>query len=233
MRKTKGEETKRSFTGGAQAPDVVSRHHTHFVGPNQCCSAVVQQIVVPVSTVWSVVRRFDNPQAYKHFVKSCHVVVGDNDVGTLREVHVISSLPVANRTKVLQVVPPRLVLRLQRSVVQVRCTKEDGQSEQPPLITTNPQQPPSLSQSPQPIPPPPPSPTPKVSNKRGDVFAFNRPTSERIMEWVVSANNTWNEFGWDNLLHGIHGHLWWAILKTHVPLSSSIFMHAVRNMRLI
>ncbi|KAL6331988.1 hypothetical protein AAG906_020341 [Vitis piasezkii] len=31
-----------------------------------------------------------------------------------------------------QVVPPRLVLRLQRSVVQVRCTKEDGQSEQPP-----------------------------------------------------------------------------------------------------
>ncbi|WKA04324.1 hypothetical protein VitviT2T_022373 [Vitis vinifera] len=109
---------KRSpLTSATQAPDVVSRHHTHFVGPNQCCSAVVQQIVVPVSTVWSVVRRFDNPQAYKHFVKSCHVVVGDNDVGTLREVHVISNLPVANRTKVLQVVPPRLVLRLQRSVV--------------------------------------------------------------------------------------------------------------------
>ena len=44
---------------------------------------------------------------------------------------------VANKTKALQVVPLRLVLRLQRSVVQVRCTKEDGQSEQPPPVTTN------------------------------------------------------------------------------------------------
>ena len=42
---------------------------------------------------------------------------------------------VSNKTKALQVVPPRLVLRLQRSVVQVRCTKEDGQSEQPPPVT--------------------------------------------------------------------------------------------------
>ncbi|XP_021908830.1 abscisic acid receptor PYL4 [Carica papaya] len=79
----------------AQVPDAVARHHTHAVGPNQCCSAVVQQISAPVSTVWSVVRRFDNPQAYKHFVKSCHVIVGDGDVGTLREVRVISGLPAA------------------------------------------------------------------------------------------------------------------------------------------
>ena len=42
---------------------------------------------------------------------------------------------VSNKTKALQVVPPRLVLRLQRSVVQVRCTKEDGQSKQPPPVT--------------------------------------------------------------------------------------------------
>ncbi|KAL2330676.1 hypothetical protein Fmac_018257 [Flemingia macrophylla] len=62
---------------------------------HQCCSAVVQEIAAPVSTVWSVVRRFDNPQAYKHFVKSCHVIVGDGDVGSLREVRVISGLPAA------------------------------------------------------------------------------------------------------------------------------------------
>ncbi|GLT92767.1 hypothetical protein SLE2022_105890 [Rubroshorea leprosula] len=84
-------------------PDSVARYHTHPVGPNQCCSAVVQQIAAPVSTVWSVVRRFDNPQAYKHFVKSCHVIVGDGDVGTLREVHVISGLPAARSTERLEI----------------------------------------------------------------------------------------------------------------------------------
>ncbi|KAJ0103378.1 hypothetical protein Patl1_06683 [Pistacia atlantica] len=56
-----------------------------------------------VSTVWSVVRRFDNPQAYKHFVKSCHVIVGDGHVGTLREVHVVSGLPAANSTERLEI----------------------------------------------------------------------------------------------------------------------------------
>ncbi|XP_022743019.1 abscisic acid receptor PYL4-like [Durio zibethinus] len=84
-------------------PDSVAHHHTHPVGPNQCCSAVVQQIAAPVSTVWSVVRRFDNPQAYKHFVKSCHVIVGDGEVGTLREVHVISGLPAARSTERLEI----------------------------------------------------------------------------------------------------------------------------------
>lgn len=86
-----------------QVPDSVVRFHTHPVGPNQCCSAVIQRISAPVSTVWSVVRRFDNPQAYKHFVKSCHVIVGDGDVGTLREVRVISGLPAASSTERLEI----------------------------------------------------------------------------------------------------------------------------------
>ncbi|GAA0185378.1 hypothetical protein LIER_32666 [Lithospermum erythrorhizon] len=87
----------------ADIPDTVALHHTHRVGPNQCCSAVIQHISAPISTVWSVVRRFDNPQAYKHFVKSCHVIVGDGNVGTLREVHVISGLPAANSTERLEI----------------------------------------------------------------------------------------------------------------------------------
>ncbi|OWM81674.1 abscisic acid receptor PYL4-like [Punica granatum] len=85
-------------------PEVVSRHHTYAVGPNQCCSAVVQHIDAPASTIWSVVRRFDTPQAYKHFVKSCRVIIGDGDVGTLREVHVISGLPAACSTERLEIV---------------------------------------------------------------------------------------------------------------------------------
>ncbi|KAL8205379.1 hypothetical protein R6Q57_008930 [Mikania cordata] len=54
---------------------------------------IIQSISAPVETVWSVVRRFDNPQAYKHFLKSCNVVLGDGDVGSVREVQVVSGLP--------------------------------------------------------------------------------------------------------------------------------------------
>ncbi|XP_038714473.1 abscisic acid receptor PYL4-like [Tripterygium wilfordii] len=85
-------------------PDHVERLHTRAVGPNQCCSSVVQTIEAPVSTVWSVVRRFDNPQAYKHFLKSCHVILGDGKaVGTLREVRVVSGLPAASSTERLEI----------------------------------------------------------------------------------------------------------------------------------
>ncbi|KAF7845275.1 abscisic acid receptor PYL4-like [Senna tora] len=90
-------------SSSASVPDTVARYHSHAVSPNQCCSAVTQEIAAPVSTVWSVVRRFDNPQAYKHFVKSCHVLVGDGDVGTLREIHVISGLPAVNSTERLEI----------------------------------------------------------------------------------------------------------------------------------
>ncbi|KAK1571200.1 hypothetical protein Q3G72_013268 [Acer saccharum] len=84
--------------------DALPGYHKRKVGPGQCCSYVVQTIEAPVSVVWAVVRRFDNPQAYKHFVKSCHVVDGDgNNVGTLREVHVISGLPAARSTERLEI----------------------------------------------------------------------------------------------------------------------------------
>jgi abscisic acid receptor (PYR/PYL family) len=100
-------------------PDTVARYHTHAVGPNQCCSAVVQEISSPVVTVWSVVRRFDNPQAYKQFVKSCNVVGGDGDVGTLREVSVVSGLPAARSTERLE------ILDEERHVISFRIVDGD------------------------------------------------------------------------------------------------------------
>lgn len=87
----------------SSVPDYVSCYHTRSVGPNQCCSAVVKIINAPVSTVWSIVRRFDNPQAYKHFVKSCHLINGDGDIGTLRQVHVVSGLPAESSTERLEI----------------------------------------------------------------------------------------------------------------------------------
>ncbi|KAK4797543.1 hypothetical protein SAY86_029869 [Trapa natans] len=84
-------------------PEALARYHNHEVGQDQCCSVVVQMIAAPVSAVWSVVRRFDNPQAYKNFLKSCHVIDGDGRVGTLREVTVVSGLPAASSTERLEI----------------------------------------------------------------------------------------------------------------------------------
>ncbi|KAK7385791.1 hypothetical protein VNO78_31654 [Psophocarpus tetragonolobus] len=86
-------------------PETVARHHAHAVGPNQCCSVVIQEIEAPVSAVWGVVRRFDNPQAYKHFVKSCQVVAGGDGirVGAVREVVVVSGLPAVWSTERLEI----------------------------------------------------------------------------------------------------------------------------------
>ncbi|KAG1338068.1 abscisic acid receptor PYL4 [Cocos nucifera] len=84
-------------------PEAVARHHEHFVGPHQCCSVAVQTIAAPVHTVWSVVRRFDQPQVYKRFVKSCDVLDGDGDVGTLREVRVVSGLPAVTSRERLEI----------------------------------------------------------------------------------------------------------------------------------
>ncbi|KAJ0805704.1 putative polyketide cyclase/dehydrase, START-like domain superfamily [Helianthus annuus] len=42
--------------------------------------------------VWSLVRRFDEPQKYKPFVSACNVQ-GDLEIGTVRQVNVCSGLP--------------------------------------------------------------------------------------------------------------------------------------------
>ncbi|KAL1535460.1 Abscisic acid receptor pyl5 [Salvia divinorum] len=88
---------------GASLPAELLRHHTHAVAPEQCCSAAVQAIDAPLEAVWSVVRRFDRPHEYKKFLKSCHVILGDGRVGTLREVAVVSGLPAGTSTERLEI----------------------------------------------------------------------------------------------------------------------------------
>ncbi|KAK8579621.1 hypothetical protein V6N13_142793 [Hibiscus sabdariffa] len=83
-------------------PDTVATYHIRTVEPNQCCSAIVQAIEAPIESVWSIVRRFDNPQAYKQFLRSCQVIVGDGNVGSLRQVHVVSGLPAASSMEKLE-----------------------------------------------------------------------------------------------------------------------------------
>ncbi|CAL1400965.1 unnamed protein product [Linum trigynum] len=72
---------------------MMTRYHEPALAPNQCGSSIVQVIDAPLPRVWSVIRRFDAPQAYKGFIKSCSLVAGDGGVGSVREVRLISGLP--------------------------------------------------------------------------------------------------------------------------------------------
>ncbi|KAB5524153.1 hypothetical protein DKX38_021902 [Salix brachista] len=51
--------------------------------------------------VWSLVRRFDQPQKYKPFISRC-VVLGNLEIGSLREVDVRSGLPATTSTERLE-----------------------------------------------------------------------------------------------------------------------------------
>ncbi|OVA11349.1 Polyketide cyclase/dehydrase [Macleaya cordata] len=70
--------------------------------PNTCTSLITQHVDAPVSIVWPLVRSFENPQRYKHFIKSC-TMRGDGGVGSIREVTVISGLPASTSTERLEI----------------------------------------------------------------------------------------------------------------------------------
>ncbi|MED6184957.1 Abscisic acid receptor pyl9 [Stylosanthes scabra] len=71
----------------------------------QCSSTLVKHIKAPAPLVWSLVRRFDEPQKYKPFVSRCTVQPqgqGDLAVGSLRQVNVKSGLPATTSTERLE-----------------------------------------------------------------------------------------------------------------------------------
>nr|UNP34861.1 pyrabactin resistance 1 [Magnolia sieboldii] len=100
-----------SEDGGHQIPPGVTREefeelkpiidtcHKYDMSPGQCYSLLAQRIYAPVHTVWSLVRQFDKPQVYKHFIKSCSMKGQEMTVGCLREVNVISGLPASTSTE--------------------------------------------------------------------------------------------------------------------------------------
>ncbi|KAA8516162.1 hypothetical protein F0562_019341 [Nyssa sinensis] len=79
----------------------ISRHHKHQPKQNQCTSVLVKHIKAPINLVWSLVRRFDQPQKYKPFVSRC-IVEGDLKIGSVREVNVKSGLPATTSTEMLE-----------------------------------------------------------------------------------------------------------------------------------
>ncbi|XP_030524615.1 abscisic acid receptor PYR1-like [Rhodamnia argentea] len=88
----------------AELAPFVDEFHTYTLRPGQCSSLLGQRIHAPRATVWSIVRRFDRPQVYKHFIKSCSVPEGFAlAVGSTRDVSVISGLPAETSTERLDV----------------------------------------------------------------------------------------------------------------------------------
>lgn len=62
---------------------------------------VLPENVSVLTQVWSLVRRFDQPQKYKPFISRC-VVKGNLEIGSLREVDVKSGLPATTSTERLE-----------------------------------------------------------------------------------------------------------------------------------
>lgn len=82
----------------------VAEFHNYTVNAGQCSSLLAQRIHAPPHDVWSIVRHFDKPQTYKHFIKSSAVREGFSmTVGELRDVAVISGLPAATSTERLDI----------------------------------------------------------------------------------------------------------------------------------
>lgn len=52
--------------------------------------------------VWSLVRRFDEPQKYKPFVRRCIMREGGLEVGSVREIEVTSGLPATTSIEQLE-----------------------------------------------------------------------------------------------------------------------------------
>ncbi|CAN4099776.1 unnamed protein product [Withania somnifera] len=118
----------------------VTQFHTYrFINSSQCSSLLAQRIHAPPHIVWSIVRRFDKPQIYKHFIKSCSVDENFSMVvGATRYVNVISGLPANTSTERLDILDDEKYvtgfsiiggehrLRNYRSVTSVHGFEENG-----------------------------------------------------------------------------------------------------------
>ncbi|KAG6579326.1 Abscisic acid receptor PYL8 [Cucurbita argyrosperma subsp. argyrosperma] len=98
-----GNSTRNGNVGGFSNAEweLIRRYHRTEPAENQCTSQLVKRIKAPVHLVWSLVRRFDQPQRYKPFVSRC-VLKGNLEIGTLREVDVKSGLPATTSTERLE-----------------------------------------------------------------------------------------------------------------------------------
>ncbi|XP_077228377.1 PYR1-like 2 [Tasmannia lanceolata] len=126
--------TREEFT---RLEPIIHQYHNFEQSPNTCTSLIAQKVDAPLRAVWPLIRSFENPQRYKHFIKSCSMR-GDGGVGSIRDVSVISGLPASTSTERLEilddekhilsfsVVGGEHRLRNYRSVTSVNEFSKDG-----------------------------------------------------------------------------------------------------------
>ncbi|CAN0891809.1 Abscisic acid receptor PYL8 [Linum grandiflorum] len=90
-------------TANGLESEYIRRHHSHDPDELQCSSVLVKHIRAPIHLVWSLVRRFDEPQKYKPFISRCVAAPGNLEIGSLREIDVKSGLPATTSTERLEV----------------------------------------------------------------------------------------------------------------------------------
>ncbi|KVH89037.1 Polyketide cyclase/dehydrase [Cynara cardunculus var. scolymus] len=114
-----------------EAAHYIRRYHRHNLDRKQCASAVVKHVKAPVDIVWSLVRRFDQPQKYKPFVSRC-TMLGDLNIGSVREVNVKSGLPATTSTERLELLDDKehiLGIKINySSILTVHPEVTDGRS---------------------------------------------------------------------------------------------------------
>ncbi|KAJ0970812.1 hypothetical protein J5N97_018771 [Dioscorea zingiberensis] len=77
----------------AELKPTIEAHHQYRVGPGRCSSLLAQRVKAPAARVWAVVRRFDRPQVYKHFIRSCSIPGGSEiRVGCLRKIYILDGM---------------------------------------------------------------------------------------------------------------------------------------------
>ncbi|MED6159527.1 Abscisic acid receptor pyl2 [Stylosanthes scabra] len=125
----------------AELEPIINTYHKFEPSPNTCSSIITQRIDAPAQRVWPLVRSFENPHKYKHFIKSCNMKTGDGGVGSVREVTIVSGLPASTSTERLEILDDEKHLlsfrvvggehRLQnyRSVTSVNEFKEKNNNE--------------------------------------------------------------------------------------------------------
>lgn len=86
-----------------QLESVIASHHTCSPNGKQCSSLLSQRTTATPDAIWSIVRRFEFPQIYKHFIRSCTVKDENIGIGSIREVRVISGLPASTSSERLDV----------------------------------------------------------------------------------------------------------------------------------
>ncbi|KAH7300143.1 hypothetical protein KP509_24G046400 [Ceratopteris richardii] len=75
---------------------LIERYHRNNIAPGQTCKVQTKRINAPIETVWSFVRRFDNPREFRSTITRCEIIndIVPDTIGCIRRVEIIPGMSV-------------------------------------------------------------------------------------------------------------------------------------------